>query len=157
MIYSHGQADRVRTTQQDSQAKVSKLTQALSAALIVQDYAATSGVKLLSFSPLQPLGGSSILSVMTAPRDRQGVLAARRLPVLQSGQFYAVWGRRQDSHYELLGTFVPGSRDASVAQVLEGTLSLDLYSAISINIESRPAIQSPSSAMIWAVRPQQGS
>jgi hypothetical protein len=135
LIYSHGQADRVRTTQDDMRSKVGALTHDLTLARTVQDYLSTPNLKILPFRPLRPVPANSLVTLIMSPTYLHVVVVARWLAPLQNNQVYAVWARGSSGTYTPLGVLAQKGPTGDYAAVVAGKHAIASYRDVYVSVE----------------------
>jgi hypothetical protein len=152
LIYSHGQADRVRTTQEDMRSRVAALTHDLTLARTVQNYLSTPNLKVLTFRPLRPVPANSLVNLIMSPNYLHVVVVARWLGPLQPNQAYAVWARGTRGTYELLGTLVQKGPAGDYAAVVVGQHPISTYHDLYVSLEYGQQGRKPAGPLLFGAR-----
>lgn len=148
IAYSHGQADRLRTTRQSQTATIASLQRQVAQEGTVQDYVSTPNIKIMPLhSPLLTRWKASASLVFSA-QYATALLVARGLPLLPKSRAYTIWVRGDGGPYIRVGTLtLSGVRHNGVAVVV-GPKAFEHFTTVVLSVEHSPATQQPSASIV---------
>lgn len=153
IIYSHGQSDRVRNTRHDALTQVADITAVLDGTVAIQHFLATEkNAQAVHLAPLQPLPAAAFASFLYGSGQSRGAVVVDALPAMEAGHFYAVWVRDSDKRWWLVGELTPSRAGAEASTLVTAPRPLDQYSSVSLNVEARTDVPSPTTDMLFIAR-----
>lgn len=153
VIYSHGESDRVRNTRHATATQVAGLAASLDGTQAIQHFLDTTEyAEAIAIPPLQRRQDTAHATFLYAPGTTHGAVVLKGLPAVHPGHYYVVWARGPDRSWWLIGWVTPSSASAEASSLLTAPRSLEQYSTISIDIESRLGVSTPTSNMLFGVR-----
>ncbi len=153
ILYSHGESDRVRNTRQADGTQVARISAILNGTVAVQHFlAVTKHAQTIDMAPQQRLRGDASATFLYTAGSGRGAIVVDGLPALHPGHVYAVWVRDMDQRWWHVGSVAPSSPGAEASALLMAPVALDRYGSVSLDIEARQDVTSPTSNMLFAVR-----
>lgn len=152
VIFSHGQADRINTMNQDDQATIAALTGERDRAEVIQQFLLTPGVAVAQMTYQAGSAPHTNVVLFEIPGYIHAVVGARGLAVLPKGMIYAVWARHGHGPYISLGMLTTSGPAAQGVAVVVAPMPIDQYSEVGITVEHLPLPQQPGRHLAFVAR-----
>ena len=135
LSYSHGQADRITTMQQDERTRIRTLSDAVQRAQTIQSYLYTPGVTAAQLTYEAGKAAHTVVMLYYAPGYAHALLTARGLAVLPSYKIYRIWALTPSGTAAPLGRLITAGPRAEGSSVIAAPQVLDHYAAIGVSLE----------------------
>ncbi|HEY8284992.1 MAG TPA: anti-sigma factor [Chloroflexota bacterium] len=149
LLYSHGLSDRVRTTRDADQARISDLNSQIAQSQALRGYLLIPRVAIEPLKNWISATSSTRVQLVRAPGYSHGIVIAHHLAPPPSGDQYVVWAENQDHVFQSLGAFVTSSPGGDALLVVAAAQPLDQLLEVGVSIEPTPGPPAPTSALLF--------
>lgn len=153
ILYSHGESDRVRNTRHDAATQVAQMAVEVNSTLTLQHFLAMfRDARALEMMPARGVAAGAMATFLFANGGSSGAIVVSGLAAQSSGRVYAVWVRRTRRDWRLVGWVAPATDKAEASAVITAPQPFDQYVSVSLDIESRLNVSTPTSSMLFTAQ-----
>jgi hypothetical protein len=148
IVYSHGQADRLRANRQTLTATIGGLQSQLAQASVVQNFVSTPQIQVVALQSPRLAHLRASVNLIYSAQYATALLVARGLPFLPRGRVYTIWVRGDGGPYIRLGTLTIRGVGHNGVAVVVGPRTFEHYTTVELIIESSRASRQPATSIV---------